>query len=189
MSTTTDDPEVPAVESGGDGAGADPAASAATGSGDAEARASSTSAEATDERLRHERTKDMLHGVGRVALNTLITIVIGIASAMLLSIVRRRGEIGIMRAVGASQRFVLGVFVIEGTLIGTAGAVAGAALAWLALAPFPPVAEVEGGGLPVDRAQGDFLLAIALTAVAAAFASLLAARRATQIDPVEAIGT
>ena len=119
----------------------------------------------------------------------LITIVIGIASAMLLSIVRRRGEIGIMRAVGASRRFVLGVFVLEGTLIGAAGAVTGALVAWLALIPFPPLTEVEGGGLPVDRAQGDYLLAIALTSVAAALASLLAARQATRIDPVEAIGT
>src|SRR5690606_17182610 len=40
----------------------------------------------------------------------LITIVIGIASAMLLSIVRRRAEIGIMRAMGASQRLVVGIF-------------------------------------------------------------------------------
>lgn len=119
----------------------------------------------------------------------LITIVIGIASAMLLSIVRRRGEIGIMRAVGASRRFVLGVFVLEGTLIGAAGAVTGALVAWLALIPFPPLTEVEGGGLPVDRAQGDYLLAVALTSVAAALASLLAARQATRIDPVEAIGT
>jgi len=119
----------------------------------------------------------------------LVTIVIGIASAMLLSIVRRRGEIGIMRAVGASPRFVLTVFAIEGTLIGTAGAVAGALVAWLALSAFPPLTEVEGGGLPVDRAQGDFLLAIALTACAAAVASLLAARQATRVDPVEAIGT
>ncbi len=118
----------------------------------------------------------------------LISIVIGIASTMLLSIVRRRGEIGIMRAVGASPRFVLGVFVLEGTLIGAAGAVAGALTAWLALIPFPPLAEVEGGGLPVDRAQGDYLLAIALTSVAAALASLLAARQATRVDPVEAIG-
>ena len=118
----------------------------------------------------------------------LITIVIGIASAMLLSIVRRRGEIGIMRAVGASRRFVLGVFVLEGTLIGAGGAVAGATLAWLALLPFPPLAEVEGGGLPIDRAQGDYLLAIVLTASAAALASVLAARNATRIDPVEAIG-
>ena len=118
----------------------------------------------------------------------LISIVIGIASTMLLSIVRRRGEIGIMRAVGASPRFVLAVFVLEGTLIGAAGAVAGALTAWLALIPFPPLAEVEGGGLPVDRAQGDYLLAIALTSVAAALASLLAARQATRVDPVEAIG-
>src|SRR5690606_6111058 len=118
----------------------------------------------------------------------LISIVIGIASTMLLSIVRRRGEIGIMRAVGASPRFVLGVFVLEGTLIGAAGAVAGALTAWLALIPFPPLAEVEGGGLPGDRAQGDYLLAIALTSVAAALASLLAARQATRVDPVEAIG-
>ncbi len=119
----------------------------------------------------------------------LITIVIGIASAMLLSIVRRRGEIGIMRAVGASRSFVLGVFVLEGTLIGTLGAVTGALVAWLALMPFPPLSEVEGGGLPVDRAQGDYLLAIGLTALAASLASVLAARRATRIDPVEAIGT
>lgn len=119
----------------------------------------------------------------------LITIVIGIASAMLLSIVRRRGEIGIMRAIGASQRFVLGVFVIEGTLIGVVGAVAGALLAWLALIPFPPVDAVEGGGLPVDRAQGDYLLAVILTTLAAAIASIVSARRATRIDPVEAIGS
>jgi lipoprotein-releasing system permease protein len=119
----------------------------------------------------------------------LVTIVIGIASAMLLSIVRRRGEIGIMRAVGASQRLVLSVFVIEGTLIGAAGAVAGAALAWLALSPFPPPTTIEGSGLPIDRAQGDYLLAVVLTTLAAALASVVSARRATRIDPVEAIGT
>lgn len=118
----------------------------------------------------------------------LVTIVIGIASAMLLSIVRRRSEIGIMRAVGASQRFVLSLFVIEGTLIGAVGAVVGAFLAWLALLPFPPLEAVEGGGLPVDAAQGDYLLAVILTTLAAALASILSARRAATIDPVEAIG-
>lgn len=119
----------------------------------------------------------------------LVTIVIGIASAMLLSIVRRRAEIGIMRAMGGSKRLVVSIFVIEGTLIGLAGAVLGAGVAWLSLLPFPPVTAVESGGLPIDRAQGDFLLAIVLTTVAAALASLLPARRAARIDPVEAIGT
>lgn len=118
----------------------------------------------------------------------LITIVVGIASAMLLSIVRRRAEIGILRAMGASKRLVTGIFVIEGTIIGATGAVTGAILAWLALAPFPPVSEIGQGGLPIDRGQGQFLLAVVLTTLAAALASILPARRAATIDPVEAIG-
>lgn len=119
----------------------------------------------------------------------LITIVVGIASAMLLSIVRRQAEIGIMRAMGASKRLVVSVFVLEGTLIGLVGALVGAGIAWLALLPLPPVTEVRSGGLPIDRGQGDFLLAITLTTLAAALASILPARRAARIDPVEAIGS
>lgn len=119
---------------------------------------------------------------------SLITIVVGIASAMLLSIVRRQAEIGIMRAMGASKRLVISIFVLEGTLIGLVGAVVGALAAWLALLPFPPVNEVSSGNLPIDRAQGDFLLAIGLTTLAAMLASILPARNAARIDPVEAIG-
>lgn len=123
-----------------------------------------------------------------IKLFALVSIVIGIASAMLLSIVRRRSEIGIMRAMGASQRLVVGIFVIEGTLIGATGALAGAFLAWVALAPFPPLDAVEGGGLPVDRDQGGYLAAVLLTCLAAAIAALVSARSAARVDPVEAIG-
>lgn len=119
---------------------------------------------------------------------SLVTIIVGIASAMLLSIVRRQSEIGIMRAMGASKGLVISIFVLEGTLIGLVGAIAGAMAAWLALLPLPPVAEVRSGGLPIDRAQGDFLLAITLTTLAAMLASILPARNAARVDPVEAIG-
>jgi lipoprotein-releasing system permease protein len=119
---------------------------------------------------------------------SLVTIIVGVASAMLLSIVRRQSEIGIMRAMGASKRLVISIFVLEGTLIGFAGAVAGALVAWLVLLPLPDVAATSRGGLPIDRQQGDFLLAIGLTTLAAMLASILPARRAAQIDPVEAIG-
>jgi lipoprotein-releasing system permease protein len=119
---------------------------------------------------------------------SLVTIIVGIASAMLLSIVRRQAEIGIMRAMGASRGLVVSIYVLEGTLIGFIGAIIGALAAWLALLPLPPVSAVQSGGLPIDQTQGDFLLAIALTTVAAMLASILPARRAARIDPVEAIG-
>lgn len=119
---------------------------------------------------------------------SLVTIIVGIASAMLLSIVRRQSEIGIMRAMGASNGLVVSIFVLEGTLIGFIGAIVGAVAAWFALLPLPPVTGVSSGGLPIDRQQGDFLLAITLTTLAATLASILPARRAARIDPVEAIG-
>jgi lipoprotein-releasing system permease protein len=119
---------------------------------------------------------------------SLVTIIVGIASAMLLSIVRRQAEIGIMRAMGASRALVISIYVLEGTLIGLVGAVIGALIVWLALLPLPPVSAVESGSLPIDRQQGDFLVSIVLTTLAAMLASILPARHAARIDPVEAIG-
>ncbi len=124
-----------------------------------------------------------------IKIFALVTIVVGIASAMLLSIVRRQAEIGIMRAMGASKSLVVSIFVLEGTLIGLVGAIAGAAIAWLVLLPLPPVSDIRSGELPIDRTQGEFLLAILLTTLAATVASILPARRAARIDPAEAIGS
>ncbi len=124
-----------------------------------------------------------------IKIFALVTIMVGIASAMSLSVVRRQSEIGIMRAMGARNIFVVSIFVLEGTLIGLVGALAGAGVTWLALAPLPPVAQVARGGLPIDQAQGGFLLAIALTTLAGALASIQPALRASQIDPVQVIGS
>ena len=118
----------------------------------------------------------------------LLTIMIGIASAMLLSVMRRRSEIGIMRAAGVSRFFILQVFVLEGVFIGISGGVSGALLAWAALVPVPPIAQVQGGGLPIDVGQGGFVIAVVLTTLASALASIIPARRAARLDPVEAIG-
>jgi len=119
---------------------------------------------------------------------SLITIVIGVASALLLSTYRRRPEIGIMRAFGASRVFVVAVFVIQGTLIGIIGGVVGAGLGYLALSPFPIPENAPRGGLPIDVRQGAYGLAILLTTIGAMVASILPARAAARVDPVEVIG-
>jgi lipoprotein-releasing system permease protein len=118
----------------------------------------------------------------------LITIVIGVASALLLSTYRRRPEIGIMRAMGAGRGFVVFVFVTQGALIGLMGGIMGAALGYLALLPFPPRDAFEVGTLPMDITQGSYGLAIILTVIGAILASILPARSAAGVDPVTAIG-
>ncbi len=117
----------------------------------------------------------------------LLTIVIGVASALLLSTYRRRSEIGIMRAMGASKGFVVMVFLAQGGLIGLVGGLVGAGLGWLALSPFPPPGEIEAGGFPIDVGQGGFGLAVALTVAGALIASVLPARAAAKVDPVRVI--
>ena len=118
----------------------------------------------------------------------LITIVIGVASALMLSTYRRRPEIGIMRAMGAGRNFVVFVFVTQGALIGLLGGVMGAALGYVALLPFPSREAFEPGTLPMDITQGSYGLAIALTVVGAILAAILPARAASRVDPVTAIG-
>ena len=118
----------------------------------------------------------------------LITIVIGVASALLLSTYRRRPEIGIMRAMGAGRGFVIFVFVTQGALIGLMGGLTGAALGYLALLPFPARDDFRVGTLPMDITQGSYGLAITLTVIGAILASILPARAAARVDPVTAIG-
>lgn len=120
----------------------------------------------------------------------LLTIIIGVASALLLSTYRRRPEIGIMRAMGAGRWFVMVVFVSQGALIGLMGGLFGAAAGYGVLLAFPSRASFGPGqsGLPIDIRQGAYGLAIWLTTLGAILASILPARSAAQLDPVTAIG-
>lgn len=118
----------------------------------------------------------------------LITIVIGVASAMVLSSYRRRPEIGIMRAMGAGRWFVVYIFVLQGALVGILGALLGAGFGYGVLAFFPAVEDVKPGSLPIDVRQGAYGMAILLTTIGAIVASILPARGAARLDPVQAIG-
>mgnify|MGYP002654381994 FL=1 len=120
----------------------------------------------------------------------LLTIVIGVASALLLSTYRRRPEIGIMRAMGAGRWFVTVVFVSQGALIGLMGGLFGAAAGYGVLLAFPGRESFAPGqsGLPIDITEGAYGLAITLTTLGAILASILPARAAARLDPVTAIG-
>ena len=118
----------------------------------------------------------------------MVSIVIGIASSLLLSTYRRKAEIGIMRAMGASRNFVVFVFVSPGALVGLAGGLLGAGLGDLVLQAFPPRDAAHPSVMPIDIHEGAFGLAILLTVTIATLAAILPARAAARVDPVTAIG-
>jgi len=141
---------------------------------------------------KNKQLLDALVAQGRtgdlIKIFALITIVIGVASALLLSTYRRQSEIGIMRAMGATRRFVVLVFVLQGALIGLAGGLLGAGLGYLSLLPFPLPEATSAAGLPIDVRQGAYDAAIILTFIGAVIASIWPASAASRVDPVTVIG-
>jgi lipoprotein-releasing system permease protein len=119
----------------------------------------------------------------------MIAIMISIASALLLTSVRRRGEIGIMRSFGISRAFVAWVFVFQGIIIGLVASLIGAGLGyWLCLFLSEGLTGPTGEpSLPIAPSEGGYLLVITLTVVGSALSAILPAQAAARLDPVEAI--
>jgi lipoprotein-releasing system permease protein len=119
----------------------------------------------------------------------MIAIMISIASALLLTSVRRRGEIGIMRSFGISRSFVASVFVFQGIIIGLVASLIGAGLGyWLCLYLSEGFSDASGKpSLPIAPGEGGYLLVIILTVVGSALSAIMPAQAAARLDPVEAI--
>jgi lipoprotein-releasing system permease protein len=152
-----------------------------------------TGLQATSWIQRNPRFRDALVAQGRtstvIKAFSLAIVVISVASALLLSVVRRQAEIGIMRSMGVPRHAIVLMFVTQGFIIGLAGSLLGAVLGFtfcevlLALTRRPDGTVL----LPVDPAQGEYGTAIVLATMGSALAAILPARQAANIDPVEAI--
>jgi putative ABC transport system permease protein len=137
-----------------------------------------------------------LGGVGGVAL---LVAAFGVANTMTMAILERTREIGLMKAVGATDGDILTIFLVEAALVGLSGGVAGIALSLIlerivneALRGLP-AGEGGIGFFPVDlsQVQGSLLvitpdlmlfglvLAASVGIVAGLFPALRAARMLT----------
>jgi lipoprotein-releasing system permease protein len=118
-----------------------------------------------------------------------LVVAIGVASVLMVAVVQKTREIGILRAMGATRARVLRVFLLQGALIGVIGAVLGCIAGYL-LARLMSGILTSADGTRLFAAHLDFVLygytllgAIALGLLAAA----LPARRAAGLDPAQAI--
>ncbi len=119
----------------------------------------------------------------------LAVVVLGIASVLVVSVVQKRREIGILRAMGATRGQVMRVFLVQGAVVGAVGSVLGLLLAVALIAAFTTF--VRGSdGLPLFNITlpPTTALQVALVAtVCGVLAAIAPARRAAQLDPAQAI--
>ena len=118
----------------------------------------------------------------------------GIANTMIMSILERTREIGIMKAIGAEDREIKMIFVVEAAVIGTLGGVIGVVLAWgidalanrlayrFLLKP-QGASFIDFFSLPLWLSASAILFALVVSILAA----LYPASRAARIDPVRAL--
>lgn len=120
-------------------------------------------------------------GLGAVAL---LVGAVGVANIMIISVLERRSEIGLRRALGATKGQIRTQFLSEAILLALAGGFAGVAAGVLATA-FYATTKHWAVVIPTEAWAGGIAAAIAIGALA----GLLPAIRAARLSPTEALRT
>jgi putative ABC transport system permease protein len=130
-----------------------------------------------------------------VAIIALLVAALGITNTMLMSVLERTHEIGVMKATGARNGHVQALFIMEGTLVGILGAALGLLASWLMSFPGDQFAKhLVASRTPMALEESVFLFPAWLVfavplgvCVLTTLAALYPARRAARVDPIEAL--
>jgi lipoprotein-releasing system permease protein len=137
----------------------------------------------------------------------ILTLIVAVAafnlvSTLVMTVTDKRADIAILRTLGASPGSIMGIFVVQGAMVGVIGTLAGLALglgvAYNIDVLVPALERLLGASflprdvylisrMPSDPQQGD-ILPIALISLALAFvATLYPSWRASKVNPAEAL--
>jgi putative ABC transport system permease protein len=129
------------------------------------------------------------------AVIALVVAALSITNTMVMGVLERTREIGIMKAVGARDGHIQFIFLVEGSLVGALGGGLGIFLSWLASFPGDSIGDslmvkqtgnhLEGSlfVFPLWLTLGIPLLVVFITTLAAVYP----ARRAAKINPIQAL--
>jgi putative ABC transport system permease protein len=121
--------------------------------------------------------------VGGIGGISLLVGAIGILTMMWISVSERTTEIGLAKALGATPREILALYLIEATLVSSTGGVLGL-LAGLGLAQLIGALATS---VPVETPMRFVVLSLAVSLSVGLLAGILPARRAASLDPVRAL--
>ncbi|MEI6617704.1 MAG: ABC transporter permease [Betaproteobacteria bacterium] len=115
----------------------------------------------------------------------------GIASVLVVSVVQRSREIGILRAMGVRRVQIMRVFLLQGGLLGLGGALMGALIGALAMVVWQRVMRNADGSIMFAMVMDTalFVQSLVLASLTGLLSALAPALRAARLDPVVAIRT
>jgi lipoprotein-releasing system permease protein len=119
----------------------------------------------------------------------ILAVAMGIASVLVVSVVQKGKEIGILRAMGTSRSTVLRVFLLQGAMVGALGSVLGTALgAGLGAAFAGAMRNADGSAMfPITVSLALIARSAGVALATGVLAAVLPARSAARLDPAVAI--
>lgn len=129
--------------------------------------------------------------ISAVVFLIVLVAAMGIANILILTVSEKTEEIGVLRALGASEKQVLSVFTLEGLLLGGGGTLLGALLGlgvslYFRYQPYPLPGDLYFiTRLPVELQAWDLIWVCGLSLLTSIVAGLLPARRAANLRPTE----
>ena len=137
----------------------------------------------------------------------ILTLIVAVAafnlvSTLVMTVTDKRADIAILRTLGASPGSIMGIFVVQGAMVGVIGTLAGLALGLgvafnidvlvpalerLLGASFLPRDVYLISSMPSDPQQSDILPIAVISLVLAFLATLYPSWRASQVNPAEAL--
>ena len=118
-----------------------------------------------------------------------LSVAAGIASVLVVSVVQRSKDIGILRAMGGTRGQVMRIFLIQGAIVGLFGSLIGSVMATLLLVGWKMVAKNPDGTplFNITITTQLYIIAAIIATITGLIAAVTPAMRAARLEPVEAI--
>lgn len=143
-----------------------------------------------------EQNEQLLSGLNGQSVSSymiqvfvIISVVLGIASVLAISVMQKSKQIGILKAMGIKNSQASRIFFYQGLILGVLGGLMGIALGFALAYSFTVFAR-NADGTPIVALSIDpafFALSFVIAVVASSLAALIPARKSSRLDPIEVI--
>ncbi len=119
----------------------------------------------------------------------MVAVALGISSVLIVSVVQKRREIGIMRAFGTRSPSITIIFLLQGAIVGFLGSTVGAAMGTGLALFFRGITKNPDGTpqFPIEFSTASYITVIAISTFVGILSATLPARQAAKVNPAEVV--